>query len=63
MIYGSVTRSLLAHVGLKFGRAEMQIIRWMCDVSMKYRKASEELRKLVGIEHITTVIRSGRLDI
>ena len=35
MIYGSETRPLLADVGLKFERAEMQIIRWMCDVSMK----------------------------
>ena len=37
------------------------MIRWMCDVSMKDRKTSEELRELVGAEHITTVIKSGRL--
>ena len=30
MIYGSKTRLLLADVGLKFERAEMQMIRWMC---------------------------------
>ena len=40
----------------------MQMNRWMCGVSMKDRKPSEELRKLVGVEPITTVvIRSGRL--
>ena len=39
----------------------MQMIRWMCGVSMKDKKTSEELRKLVGVEPITTVIRSGRL--
>ena len=61
MIYGSETRPLLADVGLKFERAEMPIIRWMCDVSMKDRRTSEELIKLVGVEPITTVIRSGRL--
>ena len=61
MIYGSETRPLLADVGLKFKRAGMQIIRWMCDVSMKNRRTSEELIKLVGVEPITTVIRSGRL--
>ena len=33
----------------------------MCGVSMKDRKTSEALRKLVGVEPITTVIRSGRL--
>ena len=61
MIYGSETSSLLANVGLKFERAEMQLIRWMCDVSMKDRRTSEELIKLVGVEPITTVIRGGRL--
>ena len=35
MTYGSETRPLPADVGLKFERAEMQMIRWMCGVSMK----------------------------
>ena len=35
MNYGIETRPLLADVGLKFERAYMQMIRWMCDVSMK----------------------------
>ena len=61
MTYGSETRPLLADVGLKFERAEMQMIRWVCGVSMKDRRRSEELGKLVGVEPITTVIRSGRL--
>ena len=52
----SETRPLLADVGLKLERAEIQMIRWMCGVSMKNRKSSEELRKLVGVEPITTVI-------
>ena len=38
-----------------------QMIRWMCGVSMKDRRTNEELRRLVGVEPITTVIRSGRL--
>ena len=49
MTYGSETRSLLVDVGLMFEKPEMQMIRWMCVVSMKYR-TSEELRKLVGVE-------------
>ena len=40
MIYVNETRLLLAHVGLKCERADMQMIRWMCDVSMKDRKTS-----------------------
>ena len=42
-------------------RAEMQMIRWMCGISMKDRRTNEKLRRLVGVEPITTVIRSGRL--
>ena len=33
----------------------------MCGVSMKDKRTGEELRRLVGVEPITTVIRSGRL--
>ena len=61
MTYGSETRPLLVDVGLKFERAEMQMIIWMYGVSMKDSKTSEELRKQVGVEPITTVIRSGSL--
>ena len=61
MTYGSETRPLLVDVGLKFERAEMQMIRWMCGISWKDRRTNEELRRLVGVEPITTFIRSGRL--
>ena len=53
---------MLVDVGLKFEIAEMQMIRWMCGISMKNRRRNEELRRMVGVEHITTVIRSGRLS-
>ena len=49
MIYGSETRPLLVDVGLKFERAEMHIIRWMCGISLKDRRTNEELRRLVGV--------------
>ena len=61
MTCGRETRPLLVDVGLKFERAEMQMIRWMCGISLKDRKTNEELRRLVGVEPITTFIRSGRL--
>ena len=50
MTNGSETRPLLGD-GLKLERAEMQMIRWKCGVSMKDRRTSEELRKLVGAYH------------
>ena len=41
---------LLVDVGLKFERAEMQMIRWMCGISLKDRRTNEEFRRLVGVE-------------
>ena len=52
---------LLVDVGLKLERAEMQMIGWMCGISLKARRTNEELRRLVGVQPITTFIRSGRL--
>ena len=57
MSYGSETRPLLVDVEVKFESAVMQMIRWMCGISMKDRRINEELRRLVGVEPITTVIR------
>ena len=62
MTYGSETRPLLVDVGLKFERAEMQMIRWRCGISLKDRRTNEELRRLVGVEAITIFIRSSRLE-
>ena len=58
-ISSSETRPLLADVGMKFERANMQMIRWMCGISLKVRRTNEELRRLVGVEPITTFIRGG----
>ena len=59
MTYGS--ELLLVDVRLKFERAEMQMIRWMCSISLKDRRTHEELRRMLGVEPITTFLRSGRL--
>ena len=37
---GSETRPLLVDVGLKFERAEMQMIIWMCGISLKDRRTN-----------------------
>ena len=46
MTYGSETRPLLVDVGLKFERAEMQMIRWICGISLKDVRTNEEWRSL-----------------
>ena len=43
MTYENETRSLLVDVVLKFERAEMQMIRWMCSVSMKDKYRIEKV--------------------
>ena len=40
---------------------ELPALGWICGISMKDRRTNEELRRLVGVEPIITVIRSGRL--
>ena len=42
MTYGSETRPLLVDVGLKFDRAEMQMIRWMYGISLKKKRKKNE---------------------
>ena len=61
MTYGSESRPLLVDVGLKFERAEIQMMRWMCSISLKDRRTNEELRRLVGVEPITTFMGGDRL--
>ena len=61
MTYGSENSPLLVDVESKFERAETQKIKWLCGISMKDRRTNEEFRRLVGVEAITTVIRSGKL--
>ena len=54
MIYGSETRLLLADVELIFERAELQMIRWMCGVSMKDDHDRKKLRRnVINIIFIT----------
>ena len=42
-------------------RTERMMVRWMCGVSLKDRKRSEDLYNLLGINRIADVVRRGRL--
>ena len=59
-VYASCVRNSMTY-GSEFEIAEMQMIRWMCGISLKDKRTNEDLRRLVGVEPITTFIRSGRL--
>jgi len=44
-----------------FQRAEMRIVRWMCDVKVKDKVPSKELRERLGIDDIMLVLQENRL--
>ena len=42
-------------------RAERAFLRWMCGVTLKDRKSSQELLGRLGVEDVVEVVRRGRL--
>ena len=61
MIYGSETWAMNIDQQNRLERTEMRMVRWMCGVSLRERKTSSELRKMMGIEPVLDVVRRGRL--
>ena len=70
-LYGPCVRGVMLHASetwplkeediQRISRTDMRMIRWMCGVSLKDRKSSEELRQRMGIPDITTCLRQNRL--
>ena len=42
-------------------RAEMRMVRWMCNVKTKDRASSRELRERLGIDDIILILQQNRL--
>jgi len=42
-------------------RAEMRMVRWMCNVKVKDRVPSKELRERLGIDDIILILQQNRL--
>ena len=61
MVYGSETWAMRVEDMHRLERTERMMIRWMCGVTLKERKCSEELLDRLGIESIAEVVRRGRL--
>jgi hypothetical protein len=61
ILYGSETWAVTLEGQRRLERTEMQMVRRMCGVTLKDRRASDNLRKSLGIECITTVRRRNRL--
>ena len=61
MLYGSETWPLKQEDLSRVIRTDMQMIRWMCNVSLSDRKSSEELRNRLHIPNIVDLLRQKRL--
>ena len=61
LIYGTETWAMKAENLRSLERTERMMVRWMCGVSLKDRKQSEDLYSLLGIQSMAKVVRHGRL--
>ena len=61
MVYGSETWPLKVEDITKISRADKMMIRWMCNVSLKDGRSSDELRDRLRISDITEGLRKNRL--
>jgi len=61
MLHGSDTLPVRKENEVALQRAEMRMIRWVCDVKVKDRVPSKELREKVGLDNIISVLQQNRL--
>jgi len=61
MLYGSNTWAMKAEQEARFERTEMQMIRWMCVVSLREKMTSAELRARMGLKPVEEAARGNRL--
>ena len=61
LTYGTETWATRVEDMQRLERNENWMVRWMCGVSLKDKKSTEDLRTRLGIEEISKVVRRGRL--
>jgi len=61
MLHGSETWPVRKENEVALQQAEMRMVRWMCDVKVKNKVPSKELRKRLGIDDIILVLQQNRL--
>ena len=61
MLYGSETWPLKEDDVNRISRMDKMMVRWMCNVTLRDRKSSEELRDRLGIIDIVDMLRKNRL--
>jgi len=61
MPHGSETWPVRKENEVAIQRAEMRMVRWMCNVKVKDRIPSKELRERLGIDDILLILHQNRL--
>ena len=61
MLHGSETWPVRKENEVALQRSEMRMVRWMCDVKVKDRVPSKELRERLGIDDIILILQQNRL--
>ena len=61
MQHGSETWPVRKENEVALQRAEMRMVRWMCNVKVKDRVLNKELTERVGIDDIILILQQNRL--
>ena len=61
MTYASETWALTAKLENRLETTDMRMVRWICGVSLRDQKTSDELRTLLGLQPINVLCRHNRL--
>ena len=61
MLHGSDTWPVRKENEVALQRAEMRMVRWMCNVKVEDRVPSKELRERLGIDDIVLILQQNRL--
>jgi len=61
MLHGSETWPVRKENEVSLQRAEMRMVRWMCNVKTKDRVPNKELRERLGTDDIILILQQNRL--
>jgi len=61
MLHGSETSPVRKENEVALHRVEMRMVRWMCNVKVKDRVPTKELRERLGIDDIILILEQNRL--
>ena len=61
MLHGSETWPVRKENEVALQRAKMRMVKWMCNVKVKDRVPTKELRERLGIDDIILILQQNRL--